>query len=58
MEQIEKLFDEIKFDARGLVPAIIQDADNNEVLMLGFMNRKSIMQTLLTGKTRFWSRSR
>jgi phosphoribosyl-AMP cyclohydrolase len=58
MEQIEKLFDEIKFDARGLVPAIIQDAGNNEVLMLGFMNRESIMQTLLTGKTHFWSRSR
>ena len=58
MEQIEKLFEEIKFDSKGLVPAIIQDAGNNEVLMLGFMNRESVIQTLSTGKTHFWSRSR
>lgn len=58
MKHIEKLFGEIRFDARGLIPAIIQDVGNNDVLMLGYMNRESIVQTLLTGKTHFWSRSR
>ena len=49
---------EIKFDASGLVPAIIQDADTNEALMLAYMNRESLKRTLETGETHFWSRSR
>ncbi len=42
----------------GLVPAIIQDADTNKVLMLGYMNQESLKKTQETGKVTFWSRSR
>jgi len=49
---------EIKFDASGLVPAIVQDAKTNAVLMLAYMNRESLQLTLQTGETHFWSRSR
>ncbi len=49
---------EIKFDASGLVPAIVQDAETNEVLMLAYMNRESLELTLEKGETYFWSRSR
>ena len=50
--------DKLKFNADGLIPAIIQDAANGEVLMLAWMNRASLEQTLATGQTWFWSRSR
>ena len=53
-----KLLDVIKFDENGLVPAVIQDYQNNEVLMVAYMNRESLKTTLETGKTHFWSRSR
>lgn len=53
-----KFLDEIKFDSRGLVPAIIQDYKNGEILMLAYMNRESLQKTLSSGKTHFWSRSR
>jgi phosphoribosyl-AMP cyclohydrolase len=49
---------EINFDANGLVPAIVQDANTNEVLMLAYMNTESLGLTLSTGETYFWSRSR
>ena len=42
----------------GLIPVVIQDASTNQVLMLGYMNRKSWEETLKTGKATFWSRSR
>jgi phosphoribosyl-AMP cyclohydrolase len=42
----------------GLIPAIVQDALNNEVLMLGFMNREAVARTLQTGLVTFYSRSR
>lgn len=49
----------IDFDKMGgLVPAIIQDADTRQVLMLGFMNREAYDKTVATGKATFWSRSR
>ncbi len=48
----------LKFDAHGLIPAIIQDVDSNEVLMMAYMNRESLQRTLETGRTWFWSRSR
>ena len=54
----ETLRAEIKYDANGLVPAIVQDADTNEVLMLAYMNAESLELTLYTGETYFWSRSR
>ena len=49
---------EIKFDANGLIPAIVQDAGTNEVLMLAYMNQESLQLTLAKGETYFWSRSR
>jgi phosphoribosyl-AMP cyclohydrolase len=50
---------EIDFDKmQGLVPAVIQDADTAELLMLGFMNREALQATLLTGVVTFYSRTR
>ena len=48
----------LKFDDRGLIPAIVQDAKTNEVLMLGYMNRESLKRTLASGDVWFYSRSR
>lgn len=48
----------IKWNEQGLVPAVIQDAHNKKVLMLGYMNEESLGKTLKTGKTWFYSRSR
>lgn len=42
----------------GLIPAIVQDADNGEVFMLGYMNEESLQKTLETGLATYWSRSR
>ena len=50
--------DNIKYDEKGLVPAIIQDMDSREVLMMAYMNAESLEKTLETGTTWFWSRSR
>lgn len=50
--------EKIKYDQNGLVPAIIQDFENNEVLMLGYMNKDSLLKTIETQKATFWSRSR
>jgi len=49
---------ELRFDDRGLIPAIIQDCESGEVLMLGYMNEESLSRTLQSGRTWFWSRSR
>jgi phosphoribosyl-AMP cyclohydrolase len=46
------------YDERGLVPAIVQDADTGQVLMLAWMNDQSLEMTLQSGETHFWSRSR
>lgn len=48
----------VKFDERGLVPAIVQDARTREVLTLAYMNRESLALTLETKQTWFWARSR
>ena len=48
----------LKYDDKGLIPAIIQDVENNDVLMMAYMNETSLKQTLETGFTHFWSRSR
>ncbi len=50
--------EEVRFDDRGLVPAVVQDVDNGEVLMMAWMNRASLERTLKEGRTVFWSRSR
>jgi len=49
---------ELKYDANGLIPAIVQDANTNKVLMMAYMNPESLGLTLSTGETYFWSRSR
>src|SRR5215204_4784956 len=48
----------LKFDDRGLIPAIVQDASTREVLTLAYMNRESLARTLDSQQTWFWSRSR
>ena len=48
----------IRFDAAGLVPAIAQQHDTGEVLMLAWMNRDAVAETLATGRATYWSRSR
>jgi phosphoribosyl-AMP cyclohydrolase len=51
-------YEQLKFNAEGLVPAIIQDAASGRVLMMAWMNRASLEKTVETGRTWFWSRSR
>jgi len=58
-EQAAKsFFDQLKFNADGLIPAIIQEKSTGRVLMMAWMNRASLESTMATGKTHFWSRSR
>jgi phosphoribosyl-AMP cyclohydrolase len=49
---------EVHFDQRGLIPAVVQDVDSKEVLMVAWMNAESLALTQSTGQTHFWSRSR
>lgn len=56
MEQVA--LDEVRFDHRGLVPAVVQDVENGDVLMMAWMNRASLERTLEERRTVFWSRSR
>ena len=49
---------ELKFDEKGLIPAVIQDAESSEVLMVAYMNKESFEITLKEKRTCFWSRSR
>ena len=51
-------FENLKFDANGLIPAIVQEKSTGRVLMMAWMNRASLEKTVATGKTHFWSRSR
>jgi phosphoribosyl-AMP cyclohydrolase len=48
----------LKYDANGLIPAVVQQHDTGEVLMVAWMNKESLVRTLETGLTWFWSRSR
>jgi phosphoribosyl-ATP pyrophosphohydrolase/phosphoribosyl-AMP cyclohydrolase len=49
---------ELAYDDRGLIPAVVQEADSGEVLMVAWMDRPAVEATLATGLTHFWSRSR
>ncbi|MGE5237998.1 MAG: phosphoribosyl-AMP cyclohydrolase [Chloroflexota bacterium] len=49
---------QLKYDERGLIPAIVQDAESGDVLMMAYMNESSLRMTLESGFTHFWSRSR
>jgi phosphoribosyl-AMP cyclohydrolase len=53
-----RMLKELKYDEKGLIPAIIQDINTGEVLMMAYMNENSLRMTLETGYTHFWSRSR
>ncbi|RAV09052.1 bifunctional phosphoribosyl-AMP cyclohydrolase/phosphoribosyl-ATP diphosphatase HisIE [Paenibacillus contaminans] len=54
----DQALENIRWNAEGLVPAIVQDAASKEVLMMAYMNRESLERTLKSGETWFWSRSR
>jgi phosphoribosyl-AMP cyclohydrolase len=56
--QMDTIFDDLKLDADGLIPAIIQNAQTKQVLMMAWMNREALAKTVETGKTHFYSRSR
>ena len=53
-----EILNQLKTDQNGLIPAIIQDDENKEVLMVGYMNREAVRKTLESGRVCFWSRSR
>lgn len=53
-----KIPENLKFDEKGLIPAVVQDWRSSEVLMVAYMNAESVRRTVETGLTWFWSRSR
>jgi phosphoribosyl-AMP cyclohydrolase len=53
-----KLLEEIKYDSNGLVPAIAQDDATGDILMMAWMNRESLEETVKTNRAVYWSRSR
>jgi len=55
---IEAMLAEIRFDPQGLVPAIAQQHDSGEVLMMAWMDRNAVAETMKTGRVCYWSRSR
>jgi len=50
--------EELKYDEKGLIPAVVQEAETGEVLMVAWMDERAVRLTLQTGYTHFWSRSR
>lgn len=58
MDPLDDLLAEIAFDAQGLVVAIAQQHDSGEILMVAWMNRDAVRETLRTGSACYWSRSR
>jgi phosphoribosyl-AMP cyclohydrolase len=58
MSQFDSIISSLKFDDKGLIPAILQDHENNEILMFAFMNREAVEKTLTSGLATFFSRSR
>lgn len=55
---VEAVIERVKFAGDGLIPAVIQQWDTKEVLMLGYMNDEALRRTLTEGRVTFWSRSR
>lgn len=58
MSDIELLMTRLRFDTRGLITAVVQDAETLQVLMVAWMNEEALRLTLSTGEAHFWSRSR
>ncbi|RDB43383.1 phosphoribosyl-AMP cyclohydrolase [Halomonas sp. DQ26W] len=57
-QPLVSILDAVRFNADGLIPAIAQQHDSGEVLMMAWMNRESLEETLATGRVCYWSRSR
>lgn len=55
---IEEFLNGLKYDENGLIPGVVQDNDNGDVLMVAYMNKDAIRETLTSGRACFWSRSR
>ena len=53
-----KSINELKFDKSGLIPVVIQDVKNHQVLMVAYMNKRSLKKTIHSGLATYWSRSR
>ncbi len=58
MQTIDEFVQSLKYDAKGLIPAVLQDYTNKDVLMVAYMNAESLTQTLKSGKATYFSRSR
>jgi phosphoribosyl-AMP cyclohydrolase len=58
VDKLEELIAGLKYDAQGLIPAVCVDSQTKQVLMVAYMNDASLRDTIKTGKTHFWSRSR
>jgi phosphoribosyl-AMP cyclohydrolase len=57
-QYVDKIIESLKFDDKGLIPAVVQDWKDNVVLMVAYMNKEAVKRTLETKKATFWSRSR
>lgn len=55
---LDSFIDGLKYDENGLIPGVVQDYDNGQVLMVAYMNRDAVRETLTSGRACFWSRSR
>lgn len=55
---VETFLDTLKYDENGLIPGVVQDFENGQVLMVAYMNRDAVRETLTSGRACFWSRSR
>jgi phosphoribosyl-AMP cyclohydrolase len=58
MDKLEESIQGLKYDDAGLIPAVCVDAETQQVLMVAYMNETSLLETVRTGRTHFWSRSR
>jgi len=58
MAKLPDFFDKLAFNEKGLIPAIVQDADKDDILMMGWMNAEALRRTIDCGEMTFWSRSR
>ena len=53
-----EILDQLKFDEKGLITAVVQDIDTNQILMVAYMNRDAVKKTIISNLACFWSRSR
>jgi phosphoribosyl-AMP cyclohydrolase len=58
VDKLDETLRGLKYDADGLIPAVIVDARTRQVLMMAYMDETSLRETIRTGRTHFWSRSR